>query len=430
MPYTPVDAIEVRAWDQRVGALAQDPRTGAYAFEYDPAWKAGGIELAPTTMPLAGRRVFSFPNLPRDTYHRLPAIIADALPDAFGRSVLDAQLAREGVRPDQITPLDRLAYLASRGMGALEFRPARGPRTTKPSAVRISDLVQAARAAVDGTFDGDDETRAALTQLIAVGTSAGGARAKAVIAWNRTTDEIHSGQLPAEPGFEQWLMKLDGTGDDGGFEPTSNWGRVEYAYHLMAVAAGVDMTECTLIEEGGRAHFATRRFDRDGVERIHASTLCAMAELDFRAIGVHDYSQLFQTVDRLDLGPSARQQVFRRMAFNVAAANCDDHTKNFAFLLPRGGTWELAPAYDITHAHLPGNRWIERHLMSVNGKFEDITIDDLLSVADRFAVPEATSGLRDVLAATDSWGGFAREAGVPTARIDEVAIDLKTVRPR
>jgi serine/threonine-protein kinase HipA len=197
----------------------------------------------------------------------------------------------------------------------------------------------------------------------------------------------------------------------------------------MATAAGIDMTECTILEEGGRAHFATRRFDRVGAERIHASTLCAMAELDFRAIGVHDYSQLFQTVDRLELGPSARHQVFRRMAFNVAAANCDDHTKNFAFLLPHEGRWTLAPAYDVTHAHLPGNRWIERHLMSVNGRFEQITSDDLLSVADRFAVPEATGALREVLAATRSWGDFAREAGVPSEQIDRVGADLVAARP-
>ena len=429
MAYTPVDVIEVRAWDARVGALLPDPRTGSYVFEYDRAWRSSGREIAPTTMPLTSRRLFAFPNLPEATYHRLPSVIADSLPDAFGRSVLDAQLAREGVDPKQITPLDRLGYVASRGMGALEFRPVRGPRTTKPSAVHISDLVQAARAAVHGAFDGDDQTRAALTQLIAVGTSAGGARAKAVIAWNRATGEIRSGQVPADPGFDQWLLKLDGTGDDGGFEATSNWGRLEYAYYLMATAAGIEMMESTLLDEGGRAHFATRRFDRVEGEKVHVSTLCAMAELDFRAKGVHDYSQLFQTIDRLELGPGARLEAFRRMVFNTAAANCDDHTKNFAFLLPRDGAWQLAPAYDITHAHLPGNEWIERHLMSVNGKFEDVDRADLLAVADRFEVPDGTAAIAAVLAATAAWGDFGREAGVPADRIDAVASDLADVRP-
>lgn len=429
MAYVEVEAIEVLAWGRRVGALAPDPGLGAYVFEYDRAWRAGGIELAPMTMPLAGRRVTSFRYLPERTYYRLPPMVADSLPDTFGRSVLDAQLAREGIESAQMTALDRLAYLASRGMGALEFRPARGPRTSTPSAVQISDLVQASRAAVNGTFDHDHEAKAALTQLIQVGTSAGGARAKAVIAWNRATGEVQSGQAPTSPGFEHWLLKLDGTGADNTLGATANWGRIEYAYHLMASAAGVEMNESALLTEGGRAHFVTKRFDREADTKIHVSTLCAMAELDFQAIGVHDYSQYFQTIDQLGLGPDARHQAFRRMVFNIAAVNCDDHTKNFAFMLREGGEWQLAPAYDLTHAFVPGNEWIERHLMSVEGEFEGVTVADLLAVADRFEVPDASRAVADIVEVLDAWGDFAGEAEVPSDRLDAVASDLAAMRP-
>jgi len=424
MAYVPLDVVEVLAWGRTVGAVALDLRSGFYVFEYDPAWRRIGVELAPKTMPTATAR-HVFPALPPVTFHRLPALLADALPDDFGNALTTSFLVNEGVDRGSITPLDRLAYLGNRGTGALEFKPARGPRTRKPTAVALSELVTAARSAVTGGFGSGDGITEALSHLIAVGTSAGGARAKAVISWNPETDEVRSGQLGADPGFQQWLVKLDGVGPDLDLGESADYGRIEYAYSNMARAAGITMTECRLLHEGGRAHFMTRRFDRrpDGT-KVHMQTLCALAHLDFRQIGVHDYAELFDLIDRLNLGPDARAEAFRRMVFNVAAANCDDHTKNVSFLLEPGGEWEVSPAYDMTHAHSPTSTWTAQHLMAVNGRRVGITADDLSVVADRFAVPGSRPIVVQVLDATDSWSEFAQQAGVGATAADEVGRDL------
>ena len=427
MAYEPVDVVEVRCWDSRVGALARDPASGFYAFEYDPGWARTGVELAPLRLPTRHGDPFVFPTLPVETYHRLPAMIADALPDDFGNALTTAYLAGEGVRAEDITPLDRLAYLGRRGVGALEFRPIRGPRNRKATAIELSELVVAARSALTGDIRTEDGITEGLRDLIAVGTSAGGARAKAVVALDPNTGELRSGQVPADPGFEQWLLKLDGVGGDADLGPSAHYGRIEFAYHLMAVAAGIEMTECRLLEEGGRAHFMTRRFDRtaDGA-KVHTQTLCAMDHLDFRQIGAHDYAQLFLVSDRLGLGPDASQEVFRRMVFNVAAANCDDHTKNFTFLLPHGGTWRLSPAYDVTHAHAPSSRWTRQHLMAVNGRATGITRADVREVGDRFAVPRASDVIEQVLDGVSKWPDHAAEAGVPAVTTEQIGGDIET----
>ena len=424
MAYIHLDVVEVLAWGQTVGAVALDPRSGYYVFEYVPSWRRSGVELAPTTMPTATAR-HVFPALPPVTFHRLPALLADALPDDFGNALTTAYLVNAGVDRGSITPLDRLAYLGNRGTGALEFRPARGPRSRKPTAVALSELVTAARSAVTGAFNTGTGITEALAHLIAVGTSAGGARAKAVISWNPDTDEVRSGQMGADPGFQQWLVKLDGVGPDHDLGESADYGRIEYAYHRMARAAGITMSECRLLHEGGRAHFMTRRFDRrpDGT-KVHMQTLCALAHLDFRQIGVHDYAELFDLIDRLDLGPDARAEAFRRMVFNVAAANCDDHTKNVSFLLEPGGGWEVSPAYDMTHAHSPTSTWTAQHLMAVNGRRVGITGDDLSVVADRFAVPGSRPIVAQVLDAIASWSEFAQQAGVGATAADEVGRDL------
>ena len=421
MTYYPVDAVEVRAWGQRVGAVALDPRAGYYAFEYYPEWAARGVELAPGTMPGSGGP-YVFPQLPTETFHRLPALLADALPDDFGNALIDAWLATHGVAKSRVTPLDRLGYMAGRGMGALEFAPSRGPRQRKSSAVELSALVEGARSLISGEFGDDRETQAAIQGLIQVGTSAGGARAKAVIAWNRETGEIRSGQLPADPGFEYWLIKLDGLSHDwqrgGGLGATGAFGRIEYGYHLMAVAAGITMTESRLLEENGRAHFMTKRFDReDDGTRVHSLTLCGMAHLDFRQRGTHDYAQLFQQAAALGLGAAERVQIFRRMVFNVFSRNCDDHTKNHSFThAGPGASWQLSPAYDITHAYNPDGAWTYQHLMSVNGAFDSISRDDLLAVADRHQVPGAKAVIAEVGDAVDAWSDFAAAAGLTAER--------------
>lgn len=427
MPYLAVDVVEVKCWGARVGAVALDDRSGYYVFEYDRTWISSGIELAPISMPAASpARTFVFPTLPDRTFYRLPPMLADSLPDDFGNALTNAYLASRGVASSQITPLDRLAYLGGRGVGALEFHPLRGPRTRKSTAIQLSELVIAARSALSGHVHDDEELADAISHLIAVGTSAGGARAKAVVSLRPETGELRSGQVPADPGFEPWLLKLDGMGADKKLGSTGNYGRIEYGYHLMARAAGIEMMGCRLLEEGGRAHFMTRRFDRtEQGERIHVQTLCALASLDFRQIGAHDYSQLFLLVDELGLGPPARAEVFRRMVFNVAAANCDDHTKNFSFLLPEGGRWRLSPAYDVTHAHSPGNRWTRQHLMAVNGRTTNISRSDILEVGDRFDVPGMSIVVDEVLEAVAGWTDFANEAEVPKDVINDIADDIQ-----
>ena len=422
--YTPVNVIQVYAWGEFVGALALDPRLGFYAFEYDPRWLRTGRELAPLQMP-GSASPYVFPSLPVETFQRLPALLADALPDRFGNALIDAYLAGKGVDKARITAIDRLAYMGERSMGALSFKPTRGPRKLKPTVVEVSQLVGAARAALQGQFGDDRQTEAALTQLIHVGTSAGGARAKAVVALHPVTGELRSGQLPADPGFEHWLLKFDGVGMDHELGTGGHYGRIEYAYHLMARSAGIDMPDCRLLEENGRAHFMIQRFDRDAAsDKLHMQTLCAMDHLDYNQRGTHDYAQLFQVIDRLRLGPATRAEAFRRMVFNVVAANCDDHTKNHSFLMDRAGQWRLSPAYDVTHAYNPQGAWTHQHLMSVNGRFSGITRQDCLAVADRFLVPDPKAVLRQVAEAVRQWPVFAQQAGLPVEETRRVEQDF------
>ena len=420
--FKPVNAIEVRIWGRQVGAVALDPRLSYYAFEYDPKFIALGVELSPLRMPAAGaREPYIFADLPELTFKRLPALLSDALPDDFGNNLIDAWMARQGVEKSHITALDRLAYMGKRGFGALEFKPARGTSTGSETALKLSKLVEAARLAVKGELAQDDLTRSALNQIIQVGTSAGGARAKAAIAWNPTTREIRAGQFDVENGFEHWLLKFDGIGVDRELGGSQDYGRIEYAYHLMAKDAGIVMAPCRLLEENGRAHFMTRRFDREGNQKHHTQTLCAMAHLDYKQKSTHDYSQLFQTIEQLGLDYSAKEQAFCRMAFNVLAANCDDHTKNFSFILRMGSTWELAPAYDVTFAHNPKGAWTSQHLMSVNGKFKDIGSTDLLVVAERFGIGSARKVIKLVREVVGQWQGYARKAGVSPKEMNRIA---------
>jgi serine/threonine-protein kinase HipA len=425
MSYQPVSAIMVSLWGTDVGAVASDPTSGFEVFEYAPAWQRRGIEFAPLTMPTRTAK-HVFPALPRATFMGLPAALADALPDAFGNAIVDRYLATRGIDRSTVTPLDRLAYQGKRGMGALEFRPTRGPRERTASAVELERLVSAARAAVRGSLL---ESDVELEPLIRVGTSAGGARAKAVVAWNPATGELRSGQVVPPHGFEHWLVKFDGMGADDELGAGGDYGRIEHAYALMAGHAGIEMAPTRLLEARGRAHFMTQRFDRlsDGT-KVHMQTLCGLTGLDFNAIGAHSYEQLLQASDALGLGGAARHQILRRAAFNVAAANCDDHTKNHAFVMSADGVWSLAPAYDITHAFNPRGRWTFQHLMSVNGRFAQIRRADLLAMADRYAIPDAKAVLADVGAALDTWPEHAKRAGVNGRLTDIIATDFTDLR--
>jgi serine/threonine-protein kinase HipA len=426
-----VDRIEVHIWEQLAGIAALDPTYGFYAFRFTPAFRKSAIDLSPLHMPIGEDRTFIFNELAEATYRRLPALLSDALPDDFGNALINKYMADRGIAASAITPLDRLAYMSHRAMGALTFRPARGPATRTPAPIQMSQLVDEARRAIFGDIANEDSASAALRTILDVGTSAGGARAKAVIAWNPETQEIRAGHLAAPPGFEHWLLKFDGMGKDRELGASGHYGRIEYAYHLMARAAGITMTQCRLLEENGRAHFMTRRFDREYADtRHHVQTLCALAHLDYKRKGTNAYSQLFGTMRELDLPYSQREEAFRRMVFNVMARNCDDHTKNFSFRLRRASSWELAPAYDITFAHNPQGEWTNQHLMSINGRFKDFTQQDLLAEANRFGIGTAAQVIEQVRAAIKRWQAFAQQAGVPTQQAQHIEKQLLSLKRR
>jgi len=410
--YIRTEQVKVYLWGKFAGAVALDPVLGYYAFAYDKSFGRSGIQVAPLKMPLNdNEEVYIFTDLPELTYKRLPALLADSLPDDFGNALIDRYMADKGIARRQITQLDRLAYMGNRAMGALEFKPSHGPRNIKPSSIEMNSLVTEARRAVKGTLKGNDETDAALRSIIEVGTSAGGARAKAVIAWNPTTHQIQSGQVDAEQGFEHWLLKFDGMGVDKELGISQHYGRIEYAYYLMAIHAGITMSESRLLEENGRAHFMTKRFDREGRStKHHIQTLCAINHIDYKKKSTNSYEQLLITLGELNLPHSAYVEVFRRMIFNIMGRNCDDHSKNFSYILKQGSDWNLSPAYDVTFAHNPHGEWTHQHLMSVNGKYKDITREDILEVADRFGVGEARQLITEVKDAIKSWPDYAKQA--------------------
>lgn len=422
--YVPVDLVEVGVWGRRVGAVALDPSLGVYAFEYLPEWVDTGVQLSPLVVPNQVG-TFTFPELDRATFHGLPGLLADALPDAFGNQVIDAWLVSQNIDKRRITTLDRLAYAGGRALGALTFHPPARALEEPATAIQIADIVTQARAVIAGQADEMDTTHDTLRQLIQVGSSAGGARAKAVLQYNPTTDQVRSAYAERELGFEPWIMKLDGVtgaadGSVNSLDAPQQYTRIEYAYYLMATSAGVEMSESRLLAEGPRAHFMTRRFDIAGGQRIHMQSLCAIDHLDFRYKNAHSYAQYFDVIRRLGLDEDALTQAYRRMAFNVAAMNRDDHTKNFAFLLPQDGTWRLSPAFDVTHAFNPTGEWTQHHQMSVNGRFDGITLADLYAVADNQGIPGFHQVTEDVLAAVRAWPDFAQQAGVAGRTISHI----------
>jgi len=428
-PYKHVHAVEVHLWGAHIGSVALDPTYGYYVFAYTPDFLRRGIEPSPLQMPVAANAPYLFTDLPEATYKRLPAMLSDALPDDFGNALINRYMADQGIAAQEVTALDRLAYMSNRAMGALTFKPSRGPLKHKPTAIEMSALVEQARRALTGVLDDDDHMNAALRSIIDVGTSAGGARAKAVIALHPESGEIRSGQLDAPDGFEHWLLKFDGMGTDQELGSTQSYGRIEYAYHRMARAAGIRMTDCRLLQENGRAHFMTKRFDRAGQsDRHHMQTLCAMAHVDYKKKGTNSYAQLFDTISQLDLPYEDMEEAFRRMVFNVMGRNCDDHTKNFSFLLRKGETaWTLAPAYDVTFAHNPRGEWTNQHLMAVNGKFKGFDVADLLAEANRFGVGSAPRVIDEVRAAITEWQKFAQAAEVPEPQMLEIKRQLLTL---
>ncbi|MBR5666613.1 MAG: type II toxin-antitoxin system HipA family toxin, partial [Lachnospiraceae bacterium] len=345
-------------------------------------------------------------------------MLSDSLPDRYGTRLLERAFAERGREAESILAVERLCYTGSRGMGALEYRPEDSLVTTVNESLDLDVLVRAASEVLSER----EQLRASssdIRQLISVGTSAGGARAKAVIAWNRETGDVRSGQIASRPGYEHWIVKFDGvTGnrDHGDKDDGTEFTRIEYAYHLMAVAAGIDMSECLLLRQAGKYHFMTKRFDRigDSGEKLHMQTLGALAHYDFNDPGTNSYEQAAQVLYRLGMGKKEAEQLYRRMVFNVLARNQDDHVKNISFLMNRRGQWSLAPAYDVTFALDPDNYWLRRHQMSVNGKLDNLTAEDLLASAGsmNLSAVRAKRILGEVADALAGWSRFAEEASV------------------
>jgi serine/threonine-protein kinase HipA len=412
---------EVQLWGRTIGAVSLDDGREVAAFQYDPQFARSGIEISPLTMPLS-ERVYEFPALPRNTFHGLPGLVADSLPDKFGNALIDAWLATQGRTPESFSAVERLCYTGSRGMGALEFAPARGPKPGRAKKISVDALVELAgevlthRGNLQGYFHEKGKEKA-LREILSVGTSAGGARAKAVIAWNRATNEVRSGQIVAGEGFEYWLLKFDGVAGnrDKEMEDPNGYGAIEYAYSLMAKAAGIAMSECRLLEENGRRHFMTRRFDRlASGQKLHMQSLCALAHFDFNQAGAHSYEQALLAVRQLAQPMAAVEEQFRRMVFNIVARNQDDHVKNIAFLMNQQGEWSLAPAFDVTYSYNPSGSWTATHQMTLNGKRDGFTREDFAACAKAALMKRgrAAAIIEEVRAAVRRWPEFAAEARI------------------
>ncbi|EXI78934.1 MAG: putative DNA-binding transcriptional regulator [Candidatus Accumulibacter regalis] len=419
----------VQLWGRTIGAVSRPEGRDVAAFQYDPEFARSGIEIAPLTMPL-NERVYEFPALPREAFHGLPGLLADSLPDRFGNALIDAWLATQGRRPESFNAVQRLCYTGRRGMGALEFMPARGPRGREARPVDVAALVRRASEVLTHRDDLQERFHQAgkakaLRDLLSVGTAAGGARAKAVIAWNPTTSEVRSGPIAAGDGCEYWLLKFDGVSGnkDKELEDPQGYGAIEYAYHLMAKAAGITMSACRLLEENGRRHFMTRRFDRlPGGEKLHMQSLAALAHFDFNHAGATAYEQALLTLHQLRLPMAAVEEQFRRMVFNIVARNQDDHVKNIAFLMNREGEWSLAPAFDLTYSYNPSGAWTATHQMTLNGKRDGFARNDFKACAQAALMKRgrAATIIAEVQAAVQRWPEFAAEARVADERRDAI----------
>lgn len=412
---------EIQLWGRTIGAVSWEADRGYATFQYDPAFLESGIEVAPIMMPLSDR-IYSFPALPDKTFYGLPGLLADSLPDKFGNALINTWLARQGRTPESFNPVERLCYTGKRGMGALEFSPTLGPRPRKATKIEIDALVELASEALSqrdqlhGNLSGSAREKA-LNDILRVGTSAGGARAKAVIAWNPRTNEVRSGQTAANKDFEYWLLKFDGVAGnkDKELDDPKGYGAIEYAYHLMARAASIEMADCRIMEENGRRHFMTRRFDRlPGGGKLHMQSLCALGHFDFNQAGAFSYEQAFLIMRQLNLPLADSEEQFRRMVFNIVARNQDDHVKNIAFLMDKTGRWSLSPGFDITYSYNPKGDWTASHQMTLNGKRDQFTLEDFSACAKVAGLKRgrAEAILSEVQSAVQEWETYATTAQV------------------
>jgi serine/threonine-protein kinase HipA len=418
-----VDVAKVNMFGLPVGTFRWDERYDVARFEYDSSFIGRGLEPSPLMMPVREGRVYSFAGIDRETYKGLPGMLADSLPDTYGRAMFDRWLALTGRTSSN--PIETLCFLGKRCMGALEFEPAMDITYDPNALFEIDSLVKVASDALaeKSSFgvNLNDDKKAAIAEILRLGTSAGGQRAKAIIAYNKETGEVRSGQVEAPTGFDYYLIKLDGVSATVGFKATNNYGRMEYSFYKLAKACGIDMTDCSLIEENGRAHFLTKRFDRINGKKIHMQTLCGIAHFDYRIHRAYSYEQAFNVMRALRLPYAAAQEMFRRIVFNVVVRNLDDHTKNISFLMGEDGIWRLSPAYDIGN---PKGGWTATHQMSINGKFDDITRQDLMTFAHQNNIKDATMIIDEIVEVASHWQDLAEECDVPKTVVNTIVSNM------
>lgn len=417
-----VDVARVWLYDMLVGTFLLDDRYDVVQFEYDRGFIDKAIEPSPLMMPVREGRVYSFGGLNRETFRGLPGMLADSLPDTYGHTLFERWLSLTGRKSGNV--VESLCYLGKRCMGALEFEPAVEFTSDSNLRIEIDSLVDVARNALAekeqfGINFGEDK-KSAIAEIVRLGTSAGGQRAKAIIAYNEETGDVRSGQIEAPAGYDYYLIKLDGVSAQAGFMDTDNFGRLEYSFSQLVKKCGIEMSDCSLIEENGRAHFLTRRFDRVKGKKVHMQTLCGMAHYDFRVHRAYSYEQAFNVMRYLRLPYSQAQEMFRRMVFNVVVRNQDDHTKNISFLMGEDGVWKLSPAYDMGYAYNPDGRWTATHQMSINGKFDDISRGDLLECASVNNIKDASHIIDEIVECASTWPKIAVECGVPQDMIHSI----------
>lgn len=422
-----VDIARVNLYGQPVGTFRWDNNRQLAKFEYAESFIGKGLEPSPILMPVCQGRIYSFSEIGRETFKGLPGMLADSLPDTYGRALFDRWLALTGRSSGNA--VETLCFLGKRGMGALEFEPAMDAPYGPDVRIELDSLVEVASEALSEKEEFganlEEDKKAAIAEIVRLGTSAGGQRAKAIIAYNPSTGEVRSGQIEAPEGFDYYLIKLDGVTAEAGFRETQNFGRLEYSFYRLVKECGIEMSDCSLIEENGRAHFLTKRFDRRNGEKIHMQTLCGIAHYDYRNPRSYSYEQAFNVMRALRLPYSQAQEMFRRMVFNVVIRNQDDHTKNISFLMDRQGKWRLSPAYDMGFAYNPKGGWTAQHQMSINGKFDDITRQDLLEFARHNNIKEATEIIDRIAEVSSRWPLLARECEVPQPMIDAIMPNLK-----
>lgn len=422
-----VDIARVNLYGQPVGTFRWDNNRQLAHFEYAESFIGKGLEPSPILMPVRQGRIYSFSDIGRETFKGLPGMLADSLPDTYGRALFDRWLALTGRSSGNA--VETLCFLGKRCMGALEFEPAMDAPYSPDVRIELDSLVEVASEALSEKEEFganlEEDKKAAIAEIVRLGTSAGGQRAKAIIAYNPLTGEVRSGQIEAPEGFDYYLIKLDGVTAEAGFRETQNFGRLEYSFYRLVKECGIEMSDCSLIEENGRAHFLTKRFDRQNGEKIHMQTLCGIAHYDYRNPRSYSYEQAFNVMRALRLPYSQAQEMYRRMVFNVVMRNQDDHTKNISFLMDRQGKWTLSPAYDMGFAYNPKGGWTAQHQMSINGKFDDITRQDLLEFAKRNNIKEATEIIDRIAEVSSRWPLLARECEVPQPMIDAIMPNLK-----